>query len=211
MECPDQPLNGDVLHFAEALEAFRPYLLLIADRMIEADLRAKGSPSDLVQDTFLAAHRDRGCFHGERPDELKAWLSAILRVQVARLRRSFRGTASRSISREVALNGVEVPERVGPPLEDLQRGEEMEAIAALLRDLPESQRRIVEGRVEGGETFGHIGKRLGMTEDAVRMAWTRALKQLRGWLDLSAHLTRKSRHVPKRSDGDRLQGPTGSP
>ena len=40
------------------LEACRAYLLLVANRELAADLRAKGGASDLVQDTFLEGHRN---------------------------------------------------------------------------------------------------------------------------------------------------------
>ena len=40
------------------LESFRAYLLLIAQCELDAELRAKGGASDLVQQTFLEGQRD---------------------------------------------------------------------------------------------------------------------------------------------------------
>jgi RNA polymerase sigma-70 factor (ECF subfamily) len=178
---------------AELLDSFRPYLLLIASEMIEADLRVKGSPSDVVQDTFLAAHRDRARFRGATPDELRSWLSAILRLKVAQLRRAYLDTNCRRLAREVTLEHVQVPATYDTPSAQLKRAEESETINSLLLDLPEIQRRIVIGRIEDGLTFGEIGERLSMTEDAVRMAWGRCLKQLRGWLECSRQLASSQR------------------
>jgi RNA polymerase sigma-70 factor (ECF subfamily) len=178
---------------AGLLDSFRPYLLLIANEMIEADLRVKGSPSDVVQDTFLAAHRDRAQFRGVTPDELRSWLSAILRLKVAQLRRAYRDAGSRRLSREVSLEHVRVPATHDTPSDLMTKVEESETVASLLRDLPESQRRIVIARIEDGLTFGEIGARLSMTEDAVRMAWGRCLKQLRGWLECSRQLATSRR------------------
>src|SRR5262249_45736682 len=39
-------------------EAYRGYLLVLAQRELDPDLRAKGGASDLVQETFLEAQRD---------------------------------------------------------------------------------------------------------------------------------------------------------
>jgi RNA polymerase sigma-70 factor (ECF subfamily) len=178
---------------AGLLESFRPYLLLIANEMVEADLRVKKAPSDVVQDTFLAAHRDRAQFRGATPDELRSWLGAILRLKVLQLRRAYRDTNCRRLAREVSLEQVQVPSANDTPSDMMSKAEEMESIASLLRDLPESQRQIVIGRIEDGMTFSQIGKRLGMTEDAVRMAWGRCLKQLRGWLECSRQLAAKGK------------------
>jgi WD40 repeat protein len=48
----------------QALEICRGYLLRVANQGLNADLRAKGGASDLVQETFLEAQRDFGCFQG---------------------------------------------------------------------------------------------------------------------------------------------------
>jgi DNA-directed RNA polymerase specialized sigma24 family protein len=65
------------------LEACRRYLLLIADRELDPALKAKGGASDLVQQTFLEAHRDFGRFHGDSEEQLLAWLRQPLRYNLA--------------------------------------------------------------------------------------------------------------------------------
>ena len=42
----------------QILQACRGYLLLLAERELAPDLRAKGGASDLVQETFLEAQKD---------------------------------------------------------------------------------------------------------------------------------------------------------
>jgi RNA polymerase sigma-70 factor, ECF subfamily len=46
----------------QALEICRGYLLRVANQGLDAELRAKGGASDLVQETFLEAQRDFGRF-----------------------------------------------------------------------------------------------------------------------------------------------------
>ena len=77
----------------QVLETFRSYLLLVADRELDAELRAKGGASDLVQDTFLEAQRDFDCFHGNSADELRAWLRRLLLNNVANFTRQYRQRA----------------------------------------------------------------------------------------------------------------------
>lgn len=178
------PSNDD-FRFAELLAAFRPYLLAIADAAIGSGLGGKDSPSDLVQDTLLAAHRDRNHFDGSRPEELRAWLRAILSCRIAQLRRARRGPVAGPVCHAIPLDRIDISAGGSGPLSDAQHDEESAAVSELLEHLSEAQRRIVVSRVEAGETFGQIGRRLGMTEGAVRMAWVRALKQLRGLLDLT--------------------------
>src|SRR5262249_48816230 len=74
----------------QMLEACRCYLLGIADREFDAGLRAKGAPSDLVQETFLEAQRDFAQFQGSTEAELLAWLRRMLLHNLANFIRDYR-------------------------------------------------------------------------------------------------------------------------
>src|SRR6516225_2525174 len=87
----------------QVLETFRGYLLLIADREMDPELRAKGGASDLVQETFLEAQRDFARFHGTRAEELRAWLRRLLLNNVANFTRQYRERAKRQVGREIPL------------------------------------------------------------------------------------------------------------
>ncbi len=86
---------GDVEVLGRLWMEFRNYLLLVANRNLDVDLRAKVSPSDLVQQTFLEAQRDFAQFHGNREEELLAWLDRILANNIANESRRYRGTDMR--------------------------------------------------------------------------------------------------------------------
>jgi RNA polymerase sigma-70 factor (ECF subfamily) len=79
---PDQLLSearrGDGAARGELLDLYRNYLRLVARSRIRGALQIKLDPSDLVQETFLKAHRDFGQFVGETERELVAWLRRIL-------------------------------------------------------------------------------------------------------------------------------------
>ena len=86
----------------QALETFRGYLLAIANQRLDPALRAKSGASDIVQETFLEAHRDIAQFGGTTGDELKAWLLRLMLNNLANSARHYKATGKRSVDREVA-------------------------------------------------------------------------------------------------------------
>jgi RNA polymerase sigma-70 factor (ECF subfamily) len=84
------------------LDLYRNYLRLVARTSIDAALRAKADPSDMVQETIIKAHENFGQFQGTTETELIAWLRQILANNIADLGRRYRAV-SRQVSREVSL------------------------------------------------------------------------------------------------------------
>src|SRR5215211_5149415 len=136
----------------KVLEAARHYLLSIARQELDTDLRAKNSPSDLVQETFVEAQRAFGHFQGDTEAELLAWLRQLLLHRVGKLRRSFRDTQKRRLAREVALGGDSSSE--GPagglvatnmpsPSGQVMEREQDQALQAALGRLPDDYRRVI--------------------------------------------------------------------
>lgn len=68
------------------LERYRPYLLVLARMQINRRLQGKVDAADVVQEAFLAAHRDFTQFRGDSEAAFRAWLREIL----AELRRSLK-------------------------------------------------------------------------------------------------------------------------
>src|SRR6516165_4598279 len=89
--------SGSREALGQALEACRGYLHLLAQRELDPDLRAKGSASDLVQETFLEAQKDFGRFVGESEDELLAWLRQMLVHNLLNFTRRYRTTQKRKL------------------------------------------------------------------------------------------------------------------
>ncbi len=69
---------GDLDAFGELLAQYRNYARLLARTLIGTTLRLRLDPSDLVQETFLEAHRDFPRFEGATEREVVAWLRRIL-------------------------------------------------------------------------------------------------------------------------------------
>ena len=96
----EQARGGNDVALGALLELYRNYLRLVARSLISSALRVKLEPSDLVQETFLKAHREFTQFAGRSEPELVAWLRRILvrslANQVKHHRRQVRDHRARS-------------------------------------------------------------------------------------------------------------------
>jgi RNA polymerase sigma-70 factor (ECF subfamily) len=163
--------------------AYRTYLHQIAAREIDHDLRAKISASDLVQDTFVEVQRDVSRFRGKTPAELKAWLRGILLHNLHNLRRRYRETARRQVAREQSFND---PAQAPPepaadetsPSMRAAREELNDALRQAISRLPTHYRRVIELRVREKRSYEEIGRAVGLTPEATRKVYARALATL---------------------------------
>jgi DNA-directed RNA polymerase specialized sigma24 family protein len=87
---------GDGPALGQMLELYRNYLTLLARYQIGRRLQGKVDRSDLVQETFLEAHRDFGQFRGETEAELVGWLRRILATNLANQVARYCGTRRRN-------------------------------------------------------------------------------------------------------------------
>jgi RNA polymerase sigma-70 factor, ECF subfamily len=168
------------------LEECREYVLLVADRELGQDLRAKIGPSDLVQETFVHAQQGFGGFKGSSERELLAWLRGILFNQVFRARRHFSGTIKRDMSREMSSDSdsairqliMSLPANGHSPDDELASRDDSETLYKALEQLPAHYRQVLVLRYWQGMPFADIGERMGRSAAAVHKLWARALEQL---------------------------------
>jgi RNA polymerase sigma-70 factor (ECF subfamily) len=183
--------GGSAEALGQALEAFRNYLLLVANEEMEPHLQPKGGASDLVQETFLRAHREFDQFQGKSAEDLIAWLRAILLNLAANFRRRFHGTKKRHLTREISLDGGDLRNRLKERLIDdtptpaghAMQLEQLQTLRLALERLPEHYRQVLHWRHQANLPFEEIGQLLGRSTDAARMLWWRAIEQLQKELD----------------------------
>ena len=181
----------------EALQAYRAYLLLIAQQELDPELRAKGGASDLVQETFLDAQRLLGMFEGTTDGPWAAWLRELLLNNLADFVRRYRATGKRRISREVgqpasdsaADLGHEAAAETPSPSVTAMAAEQTAALEGALDRLPDDYREVLLLRYQGDLSFEEIGRRLKRSANAARKLWLRALRKLEQELEAPPRAT----------------------
>jgi RNA polymerase sigma-70 factor (ECF subfamily) len=171
------------------LNGCRGYLLRIAGDDLDPRLQAKGGASDIVQETFLEAHRDFGEFKGDSEQELLAWLRQRIQYRVAKFVRSYRHTAKRAAAREVSLDEGS-SSAVGPVLAASQLSPSEHALAEerdhlleqAMEHLPDDYRRVIQLRYCEGLAFDEIGAVLARSPNSARKLWARAIERLKSEL-----------------------------
>jgi RNA polymerase sigma-70 factor (ECF subfamily) len=96
----EQARAGDGTTLGRVLELYRRYLTLLARVQIGQHLQCKVDASDLVQETFLEAHRSFPAFRGTSEVELIRRLRQILAANLADLFRRYPGTQGRDVRLE---------------------------------------------------------------------------------------------------------------
>jgi RNA polymerase sigma-70 factor (ECF subfamily) len=168
------------------------YLKLLVATHIDEKLRARCSPSDVVQETYCEAHRDFAKFRGNTKTEFLSWLKAILVNNMAREVEKHILAAKRDVRREVQIDAIsEAVERSaarlesvladeGPsPSSNVDRHEQTIMLANYLAELPPDYRQVLVLRHCEGLPFKDIAQRMERSAGAVRMLWLRAIGQIR--------------------------------
>ncbi len=184
---------GDVLARGLLLELYRNYLRLMARSVVEPALRARIDPSDVVQETFLKAHREFERFVGATEPELVAWLRQILvrsLADQARYHRRQGRDLGRQQSLEAALDrsSVAVQRALAAPVTSpsvrLEKRERAVLLADALEKLPADYRGESSSCV-AWSTFRvvEIATRMGRSTNAVYKLWFRAMATLKQELE----------------------------
>lgn len=171
------------------LEAYRGYLLAIASDKLDPALLAKGGASDIVQETFLEAHRDFVRFHGQTGTELRAWLVQLLLNNLANFSRQYKATRKRQVAREVELPGNPSSADGGmgdgstTPSVALMAQERAAEVDRILARLPADYQQVITLRNQEDRPFAEIAALMDRSENAVRRLWLRAVERIRQELD----------------------------
>ena len=101
-----QARGGDTESLGVILQWYVNYLTILATTQLDHRLRRRVNPSDLVQETLLAAHRDFADFRGNSQPELLGWLRRILINSLHRAFATHVKAGKRDIRREVSIDRI---------------------------------------------------------------------------------------------------------
>jgi RNA polymerase sigma-70 factor (ECF subfamily) len=186
-ELLEQARRGDRDALGRLLDAQRAALHRLAEGQLEGRVAVRVDASDVIQQTFLEAHRSFSQFAGRDVRELTAWLRSILDHKVAGAIRDHTLIQKRNVRREQSLDdsGGGAPLKqdldagLSSPSEKAIRGEEEQRLAQALTALPDDQREAVRLRHLEGWALDDIARHLGRTPAATAGLIKRGLQALR--------------------------------
>jgi RNA polymerase sigma-70 factor (ECF subfamily) len=181
--------DGDSQALGQHFELYRNYLALLGRVQLGRRLRGKVDDADLIQETFLEAHRHFDGFRGNSEAELVSWLRQILAATLANLLRRYYGTQRRNVrlERELADDLDQSSRAIGAalaapqssPSQQAARREQAVLLADALERLPDAYREVIILSHLEGHSFPEVARRMGRTLDSVKNLWARALGRLR--------------------------------
>lgn len=184
--------DGNLTSIGELLDQYRNYLSVLASTQIDRRLLPRVSPSDVVQETMLRAHKNFAQFRGATEQELLGWLRKILVNNLASFVEQHMMAARRDLRREVSINHMGtsleessirlasfLPDAGKTPSVVVEQREEAVRLADGLAQLPEDYREVLVLRNLQQLAFDEISSRMGRSEGATRMLWLRAIEKLR--------------------------------
>jgi len=184
--------RGSKNSLGSLLQQYRNYLTVLASMQIEKRLQPRVSPSDVVQETMLRAHKNFGQFRGTTEQEFLAWLRQILVNNLAKFVEQHMLAARRDVRREVSMQRIGaamehstvqlaalVPASTKSPSMAVQQREEAVVLADRLAQLPDDYREVLVLRNLKGLAFDEVARRIDRSVGATRMLWLRAIEKLR--------------------------------
>jgi len=192
--------TGQAESLNELLQIYGKYLRVVADIRLHDRLRARCSPSDVVQDTLLDAFRDFAQFRGRTQAEFLGWLRQILVHNVLRLTERHVAAEKRAVRREVSLDALQaghgriasrrsaslgemLADRAASPSSIVGRRELASVVVDQLDNLPPDYREVLVLRHLQGLSFTEVGARMQRSPGAVRILWLRAVDHMHRMLE----------------------------
>lgn len=183
----DQALSGNNESLGQLLEAYRPYLTVLARRQLDERVRGRVDEHDMVQVTYLEAQRDLKSFRGTHVEELLGWLRHILLNNILTAHQKHLYTQKRSAGREVGQSPTDsapslvelAKSETSSPSQRVMRDEAEVFLANCMADLPETQQEALRLRYVEGCSLKEIADRMSKTEMAAAGLLKRGLQALR--------------------------------
>ena len=162
--------RGDTLAYARLLTTLLP----MARRYARSRIGDQASVEDIAQEALLSLHRARHTYDPRRP--FAPWFYAIVSSRFVDVIRRERRIELREQSREV------LPEvaQAGDPAD--RQDVDFDRVRTALAALPARQRAVVAALKLEDQSVREVGRRLGMSDSAVKVTAHRGYKALRRML-----------------------------
>lgn len=186
--------GGDRAAVGELLEYCRPYLRLIAERMLDDRLTPRFDASDIIQQTCLSVLKRFESFEGNDHAQFLAWLRRLHEHNLLNAARDHRDAEKRDIRREIPVDrfrsGLDgLAASVSSPSQRLLADERAMILAMALEQLPDRQREAIRCKYLEGLTVDEVAAHLKTTRYAVVGLLNRGLATLRHTLQQENSVT----------------------
>jgi RNA polymerase sigma-70 factor (ECF subfamily) len=175
--------RGDEAALSALLELHLAWLRAQAEKRMGDFLKARGNVDDYVQDAVLDFLRDAPRFQVRDGGQFRALLARVLE-NTLRDRNDWFRAKRRDLARDHKLPTDSVLpldpalQRSTTPSREAGRAEIRDWVRLGLEMLDGEDRKILLAREYDNRSFVEIGDELGMTANAVRMRWVRAVSRL---------------------------------
>lgn len=185
-----QAASGNEESVRRLLILYHPRLRGRLLKQMDATLRARLEPEDLLQQVYLEAFRALGTFRYEGPNSFLRWLFTILDRKLIDEHRALRAEC-RDVRREVhsaapsagRTTYIDLLSRLSghgqTASQVIRKGEALAVMTACLASLPEHYQQVVRMRFLEGRPVADVAKALGRSAGSIHMICHRALVQLR--------------------------------
>jgi RNA polymerase sigma-70 factor (ECF subfamily) len=172
---------GDAEAFDSLFARHCDFLRLVVRLRMDARLRSRVDPSDVVQEAQLDAFRRLPDFLDRRPMPFRLWLGRTLRERLLKIQRQHLEAERRAAGREVPLPELSalLPLARSAPDRRLDRSEAARLVHAALAELPETDREVLLLRNIEGLSNQEVAYLLGLDAATASKRHGRALLRLR--------------------------------
>lgn len=182
-ELLDQLRKGGVEELSRQFIKLRPALRAMLAGRLQKKLLNRLDASDVVQETFLRASRNLDGYLADPKSHPFAWLKTLSNQILAELERNqFRQKRSPEVEQHNVGNDQVVEyltDSLDSASQQMQRDELIESVRSSLQLIPFGDRQIIELRHGETSSFGRIAELLGISMEAAKKRYYRAIDRLR--------------------------------
>ena len=177
----DAAKEGDSSAHSEICRQVQGHLNRMADKHLDAGLRRKLNPSDIVQATMTRMVQGFEDFRGSSSAEFYGWLNSILKNEVSSTRRGLH-RQRRDVRRETEQNSSfhigHAGQNQDSPDDRLRKHETIAKFRAVIGRLPADYAQVIELRSIKELSFEEVAIQMDRSVNAVSKLWGRALVSL---------------------------------
>jgi RNA polymerase sigma-70 factor (ECF subfamily) len=181
----EQIRSGDRQALDQLLAQHRSYLGRLVELRMDAKLRPRVDPSDVVQEAQVEAVRRLDGYLAEPAMPFRLWLRRLAYERLLMMRRRHVKAARRTIDQELALPeqssfslAQQLLSRGSTPSQKLNQAELAERVQRAVGQLPDTDREVLLMRTFEGLSFEEVGYLLQIDPATARKRHGRALLRL---------------------------------